>query len=275
MSEVCEYSSPVKVESNYFAIPSSIILNTNLNEKRITIFSYFAKRRDLDNEVLFSINHIVKWMGKKPNRTANGINNKIIEVVNYLKDNEYLKFSDDLNNSSIDAVFNLSKIKQENNGKFFAVVYTDELKKILEYKNSSFSNVDVILMVFAYLRMKIFRRSNKFSLQDINKNNKNDHQYDIESRKLATPDAYDCFYYEIAKELGLTSRIVSKAVEALNDLGLIYSEPLPRIKYNDKWKTDRTIFCNTYKRENGYLLASGESYYLEEVENKKKKLKLI
>ena len=274
MSEIYEYPSPTKLEIKYFAIPASIILNSNINDKRVTIFSYFSKRKDLENELLFSINHIVKWMGKQPNRHTNGINNKIIEIVSYLKDRGYLTFSEELNDSLIDAIFNVSKVQQECDEDIFAIVYLDELKKILNYQSDIFSNTDIILLVFAYLRMKIYRRRNNLTLQEINVDNKNDHKYDIESRRLISPDAYNCYYCEIAQELGLSNRIVSKAVEALKDLDLIYLEPLPRIKYDNKWRTDHTIFCNTYKREGSYLLATGEDYYLAEIKNKKKKLKL-
>lgn len=280
MSEICEYSSSVKLDSNYFAIPSSIILNSNMNDKRVTVFSYFSKRRDLENELLFSINHIVRWMGKQPNRTANGINNKIIQVIQYLADEGYLTLSEELNGSSyIDAVFNLSKISQkckdDKEKERFAIIYLDELKQILNYQNDTFSNSDVLLLVFAYLRMKIYRRRNELLPEEINIDDKNNHQYDIASRKIRSPDAYDCYYYEIAKDLGLSARIVSKAVAVLNDLDLIYSEPLPRIKFENKWRTDHTVFCNTYKREGNYLLASGEDYYLTEIKNKKKKLNII
>ena len=153
------------------------------------------------------------------------------------------------------------------------------MKQILNYKNQnskdSSVNNDIILLVFAYLRMRIFRRRNRLFPEEINIDNKNSHKYDIEARKLRSPDAYDCYYCDIAKELGLSSRTVSKAINVLNELGLIYSESLPRIRYDGKWRTDHTIFCNAYKREGSCLLASGSDYYLTEVKNKKKKLNII
>lgn len=279
MHEICEYSHPVKIDSNYFAIPSSVILNSNINEKRATIFSYFSKRRDLDGDLLFSINHIVRWMGKKPNRSANGINNKIIQVVEHLNDDGYLTLAEKLNSSSyIEATFNLSKITHECEHERFAIIYLDELNKILTYYNDAkdaFCNNDVILLIFAYLRMKIYRRKNKLMPEEINLDNKNNHEYDISARRIRCPEAYDCYYFEIAHELGLSPRIVSKAIIVLNELKLIYSEALPRIKYENKWRTDHTIFCNTYKREGNYLLVNSKDYYLSEVKNKKKKLNII
>ena len=283
MPERFEYPSPVELDTilgNYFAIPASIILDINMTEKRTSVFSFFSVYRGLNSNLFFSVNSIVKWMGKQPNRNANGINNKIIKVVNNLRDEGYLTLSEELDNSScIEVVYNLSKISDECDCDRFALIYLDELKQIINYQNpnpkDSFLNSDVVLLVFAYLRMKIFRRRNKLFPEEINVNGKNNPQCDIGARKLRSPDAYDCYYFEIAKELGLTARTVSKAVVVLGELGLIYSESLPRVKYENKWRTDHTIFCNMYKREGNCLLASGESYYLSEVENKKKKLNIV
>ena len=281
MAERYEYSSPIELDEdskNYFVIPSSIILNNDMSEKRITIFSFFSMYRGLGSSLFFSVNNIVRWTGKQPNRNTNGINNKVIQTIGYLKDEGYLTLSEELTNSScIEAIFNLSKISQECERERFAVVYLDELKHILNYKflnsKDTFLNNDIVLLVFAYLRMKIYRRKNRLMPEEINVNNKNNHQFDIETRKLKAPEAYDCYYYEIAEELNISARTVSKAVDVLNELGLIYSESLPRIKYENKWRTDHTIFCNAYKREGSCLLVSGNKYYLSEVENKKKKLK--
>ena len=278
-----EYSSPVELDAiggNYFAIPASIIMDTDMTEKRATVFSFFSSYRGLNSSLFFSINNIVKWTGKQPNRHANGINSKIIQVIECLRDGGYLTLSEELNNSScVEATLNLSKISHECDNDRFAIIYLDELKQIMDYQNpntkDAFLNNDVILLVFSYLRMKIYRRRNKLFLEEISVDNQNNHQLDIDTRRLRSPDAYDCYYYEIAEELGITSRTVSKAVDVLNELGLIYSEPLPRIKYENKWRTDHTVFCNTYKREGNYLLISGSQYYLTEIENKKRKLNIV
>lgn len=281
-NERYEYTSIKELDTisgNYFAIPASIITDTNMTEKRATVFSFFSIYRGLNSSLFFSVNNIVKWTGKQPNRHSNGINNKIIQVIKCLNDGGYLTLYEELNNSSsIEATINLSKISQECDDDRFAIIYLDELKQIMDYQNTNtkdaFFNNDVILLIFAYLRMKIYRRRNKLFPEEININNQNNHQFDIDARRLRSPDAYDCYYYEIAEELGLTSRTVSKSVDVLNELGLIYSEPLPRIKYENKWRTDHTIFCNTYKREGNYLLTSGNKYYLTEIENKKRKLNI-
>ena len=268
-----EYPSPVKLDSvlgNYFAIPASIILDTDINEKRAAIFSYLSTRRGIGCELSFSINNIVKWTGKKPDRHSNGVNDKTIQVIEYLEDIGYLTLYDKLDNAScIDAYFNLAKVSKTCEHERFAIIYIDELKHIMDCKDS---NPDILLLVFAYLRTMIYRRKNKLMPEEVNVDNKNDHEYDIRLRRINSPDAYYCFYQDIADQLDISARAVSKTIETLSELGLIYYETLPRIQREGKWRTDPTIFCNTYKREGSYLLASGSDYYLTEANNKKKKI---
>lgn len=281
-NERYEYSSYVELEGvlgNYFAIPESIILAKDSNEKRLSAFSYFSVRSGLDNNVLFSVNDIVKWIGRKQDRHSGGVNDKIIQVVDYLKNENYLSYPKCELTSSIrmEGVFNKLEVLRRCRYERFAIIYIDELKQILNYdkpnSKDAFLNKDIILLVFAYLRMKIFRRNNRFFPEEINLENKNDCKYDIDSRRERYPEAFDSYYKDIAKELSISERMVSKAVNILKEMELIYLETLPRVKYDDNWKTDRTIFSNTYKREGNYLLDSGEEYYMREIENKKRKLR--
>lgn len=281
--EKLEYPSPIELKSiygNYFIIPAEIILDKDLDEKRISVFSFFCVKRGLDNMVEFSINSVVKWLNRKVDRHANGINNKIFHLVENLIGEGYLTLLSDLSNISyMNVGINFEKISEQINKYRFAIVYIDELQKIINYKNpnpkDTFNNVDTILLVFAYLRMMIYKRRNRLFPEEINSDKFRKHENDVNARRLRCPEAYDCFYYEIADALGLSSRVVSNAVNVLFELGLIYFESLPRVKVDNKWRTDRTLFCNTYKREDKYLLAEGSSYYLTEVKNKKKKLNLL
>ena len=269
-------------ESRYFMIPANVILDTELSEKRIAVFSYFSIRRGLDQIIYYSTNEIINWLNLKPDNHSDGINNKIKQIIDTYYEEEYLfPFEASLRSNIKGAVLNLSKISEECAHERFAVIYIDELQKILHYKREvpeegTSINRDALFLVFAYLRMMIYRRRNTLLPEEINCDNKKSHAYDISARKLRAPEAYDGYYCEIAERLGLSERIVSNAVKILNRLGLIYYEALPRIRYCyddiDHWRTDHTIFCNMYKRDGEYLLATGETYYLEEIKNKKKKL---
>lgn len=276
MANKYEYSSPQKLDgvSRYFIkVPESIIYDDEVGDKLLTVFSFFSVRKGLDDKTMFTVNKMVEWSGKKPNRHVGSINSRFKDAIRYLDENGYI--SVDCDPSSISdakccsARINMSKIHDECDDYDFAVVYVDELEKILGWKSQNpkdtFSNNDTILRVFAYLRMIIKRRSNKMPNDEI----------DIEKRKAKWPEAWNGYYKNMAEVLNISDKAMSNVVDILCDLGLIYKETLDRKKYDGKWFTQQTIFCNAYKREGQYLLASGEEYYKDEIKNKKKILNIV
>jgi hypothetical protein len=260
--------------SKYIVIPSSVILDGKECEKLVTVFSYFFIKRGLDDTVSSSINMIAKWCGKNPNRSQRGISAKLLAAVNKLNEDGFISVSDNPSGANIvETNVNLgmiTKLCQEDRERF-ATVYIDEILKIVKYDGLSSSNKtldnDVLLHVFAYLRMMIYRRKSDPSAT----------QYgDNDERRVRTTETYNCYIQDMAEELGLSPAIVSDAITTLREMELIYFEPLPRLKYDDSmWRTGHTVFCNWYKRESGYLVAEGSAYYEEEVKNRKKQLKFV
>lgn len=277
-----EYSCLSKLESDaaiYFTIPSSVILNKYLGERRISTFSFFSVIRGIDKRFYFSINSIVEWTKRKPDRHKNSINQKFIETVCSLEEDGYIELYEKPQNTCCTmGKLNIDKINEECSLNRYCVLYLDELNKIFNYRNSNLKgtsiNSDTILLVFAYLRMKMFRRRNKLLPEEINFNNKGSHDYDITIRRRNNPEVFSGYFCDIEEELGIPSRSISKIVDILKELELIYYEKLPRTKHNDKWTTNHTLFCNYYKRMENYLLADGENYYMNEINNKKKQLKI-
>lgn len=280
-----EYADPVKLEGDqgvYFLIPDQLIFGwgdgddsdsdaEEMGKERLAVFSFFSIRRGLDSKVLFSVNRIVEWCGRKPNRSKGGINERLSKAILQLADAGYLELSGELGNSSLcEARFCKEKVKEACDNGWFAIVYLDEARRILDYRNpntkDSYLNSSSVFLVFAYLRMRIMRRGNRNPIPELK-------YLPIEERRTGHPEAYDCYYTEIAEDLGLSERTVSGAVGILNELGLIYSKALPREKVDGEWKTSHTIFCNRDKREGGYLLDSGRGYYLRELKNKELRLK--
>lgn len=278
-----EYEKSIKLNDSkysYFFVPASIIKNIDMGKERITVFSFFSIYKGINHSLFFTVSSLIDWLGKKPNRCPNGINGRIIEVTKQLEKNNYLTTFNKLGYSNTVKInFNVPKIMDECKNDNFAIIYVDELEKIINYKNpnvkDSYLNNNTILLIFVYLRMKIYKRRNKLYPEEINIDGKNDKNLDIKKRRLRNPEAYNAYYYDIAKELGLSAKTVSKATAVLNELGLIYSEPLPRTKTDSNWHTNHTLFCNYYKRESKYLLDTGEEYYLREINNKKQKLRFI
>ena len=141
--------------------------------------------------------------------------------------------------------------------KGYAVIYLDELKKIIDYKNlqsNSISNV-LLLLVFAYFRYKIRRRPNELKPEERTLEN-------IKLRQQRLPDAYDSNITAIAEEIGIHRQTLSKVIDILEyELKLIVTDRAYRIKNNDgEFRTLPTIFANTYKREDKYLLNTGDDY---------------
>ena len=275
--EVYEYENPLCLDEGsrfYFQVPESVVFDKDSNDKRVTAFSYFAVRRGLDRKVRYCVNDIVRSTGRKPNGNPNGINEKFAISIERLSEQGYVTLEGDPLNSTVTvAKFEVDEVVDvcRYGGETFANIYVDEFEKISLYdglnSNNRYVNVDMVLLVFAYLRMSICRRSNKLFAEE--RSNVDDA---IEARRLKYPETHYANYKDIALRLGLTSRAVSDAIDVLVDIGLIYAESLPRVSINGKWCTSYTVFCNTYRRECGKLLASGEEYYMREIYNTKRKL---
>lgn len=280
-SKSYEYENIKKINSvdgNYFTVPIAIIVDSMNKGRALSVFSFFSVHRGINNIILFSVDYIAKWLGKKPDRHSHGINGKLIEGIRYLQAEGYIYLSDEPNGTSlIDGSFDTEKISTLCNKEKFAIVYLDELRKIINYKNpdskDAYVNSENILKVFTFLRSMIPRRKNELRPEENNVLEKRSHKLDIETRRKNCPEAYNCFYCELADWLGLSARTISKIVDILSELELIYFEPLPRIKNAEgKWRTDHTLFCNYYKREGHNLLDYGSEYYEREIKNKKAKL---
>lgn len=280
-SELREYPNPRRLEGDSgvcFAIPSSIIFEDDPSGKLVSAFSFFSVSRGLNCKAMFTLNAIAEWDGKKPSRVAGGTNSKFADAISVLADKDYLSLDGDLSNTKCCiATFNKDKVSKECDDGRFAVVYLDELNMMLGWSNENKKDVsltnDTLLRVFAYLRMLIYRRRNRLMPEE--KGRGSNLVEDVAIRRKKSPDAYNGYYQDMAEELGISPRVMSKAVEVLCNMGLLYSEPLPRMKINGRWKTTHTVFCNAYKREGQYLLASGSEYYGVEIANKKKKLNII
>lgn len=256
-----------KSKESYITIPLSLISNDEIDPRRVAVFSYLRCCCGLDGICRFTIPSIVKWCGNKPDRSTNGINEKILNTIDDLNDMGYLTYLTKPSKSSyIECAFDFEKYNDEHTGGF-ATLYLDEINKILNYKkqNSKDSQLinTTILLVFAYLRAKIHRRKNELKPELRSKEG-------IEKRKQKYPEAYNELLMNIADEIGISEKTLTKAIDVLEeDLGLIVTERAYRIKNNEgEFRTLHTIFANSYKREGKNLLAIGEKYSREEIKIK-------
>lgn len=259
-------------------VPWSIVFNQDIGKSRVLVYSYLSCKTTMDYSVYFSIGGILKWVGKKIDRHlgTNSSTDDVIKAIEYYRKIGLLKYEDQfkLSDTLVEGVFDkdlaLDVIEQDRKkGYRFTKIYLDEIESIVNYRNlkSSRLSADVIILVFAYLRCLIPMSNNLAGAS-----------YE--------PDAYDTHYNAIAEEIGLSERIVSKAISILVELGLIYEKRRGTFSYYakmangttlKKYRENTYIFCNTTKRVKGkngkpYMVAEGSQYYLHEADEKEKKL---
>ena len=265
--------TPLKgLQGKYISVPFSIIVDEELDIKGVSIFAYLRIHCGLNDVVNFTIPDIIEWCGGKPDKRTNGLNDKYLNALDKLVDMGYLTY---LNNKSksgyIKCKFNTDYYYEEcANG--YSSVYLDEVEKIMQYKKKNTrdnvaTNINIFL-IFAYLRHKIIRRPNELKPeeQSIDK---------IKDRKERLPEAYDGYINDIANEVGLSAKTVSRIIDILEqELRLIVTDRAFRVRNNDgEFRTLPIIFANAYKRETSYLLLTEDNYCRLEIEARAKKMK--
>lgn len=259
-------------ESKYIYIPLSVITDVKLDTRRVGVFSYLRIHCGLNNIINFAIPDVVEWCGGKPDRRTNGSNDKTLSVIDALSNGGYLTYLTEKSKSSfMKCKFDSAYYSNEcSNG--YAVVYLDEMDKIMNYqkeniKDGSLNNT-TILLVFAYFRNKIRRRPNELKPEERTSDG-------IQKRRERIPDAYGGNISDIANELGISSKTLSKIIDILEyELELIVTDRAYRVKNEDnEYRTLPTIFANAYKRDDRYLLITGGNYSRTEIELKAKNMK--
>lgn len=269
-----EYSQ-VQLEglsSKYIYVPLSVILDDELDIKRVGILSYLRIHCGLNDVVNFTIPDIVEWCGMKPNKRANKSNDNFLSIIDSLSDRGYLTYLTETSKSSyikckIDSAYYYDECS---NG--FAILYLDEIEKILNYKkensNDNVLNNTTILLVFSFLRHRIRRRPNELKPEERTPDG-------IKSRRERLPEAHSGNINDFANEIGISSKTLSKIIDILEyDLHLIVTDRAYRVKNEDnEYRTLPTIFANAYKRDDRYLLITGDSYSRTEIELKAENMK--
>lgn len=269
-----EYSKTLlnTLESKYIYIPLSVIADTEIDAKRIGIFSYLRIRCGYDNIIGFTIPDMVEWCNMKPNKRTGNTNDKFLNVMDDLSDKKYLTYLTEKSKSSfMKCEFNMDYYYKDcSDG--YAVIYLDEIEKIMNYEKSNSNDNALtnttILLVFAYLRHKIRRRPNELKPEER-------YPEKVKERRERLPEAYDSNINDIANEIGISSKTLLKIIDILEEeLKLIVTDRAYRIKNEDgEFRTPPTIFANAYKRENDSLLATGEEYSRNEIELKAEQMK--
>lgn len=208
---------------NYVRIPRYIIYNTSLGDKRVILFSYICSRRSLDDTVAFSVTELCEWSKLKPNYRDGKINQKYLNILNLFSQmnyfREYPNFQQLLAEKKNSTDFYKLKL---NIDKFdcldsFAIIYFDELQKILNFKEElKDSGVDLSRMSSAYILLLL-------SYIRVNMN-------------YSTDKPMCCYrlYQTISNDIGLSERYISRIIDILDELNIIRYKEGKRKRYQKK-----------------------------------------
>ena len=270
----CKYEydriSLTDLESKYIYIPLSLILDNKLDAKRISVFSYLRIHCGLNDLIGFTIPDLVEWCGMKPNNREGKTNDKFLSIIDDFCSKGYLTYLTKKDkNTYMKCKFDIKNYyNQCSEG--YAIIYLDEVQKIMDYKNLQGNSIDntIMLLVFSYFRNKIIRRPNELKPEERTPDN-------IKLRRERLPEAIGGNITSIASELGIHKQTLSKIIDVLEyELQLIVTDRAYRVK-NDigEFRTLPTIFANAYKREDRYLLNTEDDYSRIEIELKAENMK--
>lgn len=273
-----EYVGERKLDSKeraFIRVPESLILDCGDDDKRISVYSFFASMRGIYGDMTFTLNELSKWMGRKPSRKKGYGNDALASTVSYLEGLGYINVDGDPKNTEqTDASFNIDFLNDKCSEERFGILYVDEIIKVLSYtkedKKGRPPNKDAMLLILAYLRLSIPRRRNELHYDEIGIGDDEASDSDITKRRDKYPESCNAYFKDIAIDVGLTEYVASKYIHLLKDLKIIYFEHMPRLRFDGEWRTDCTLFCNWYKRDGDMLLASGSAYYGLEISAKKR-----
>ena len=259
-----------ELESKYIYIPLSVIVDNKADVKRVSVFSYLRIHCGLNNLIGFTIPDVVTWCGMKPNNREGKTNDKFLNIVDDFSSQGYLTYLTKKDkNAYIKCEFDM-EFYYDLCSEGYAIIYLDELQKIMDYKNLQGNSIDnsTILLVLAYFRNKIIRRPNELKPEERTLNG-------INQRRERLPEAFGNNITTIANELGVHKQTLSKAIDILEyDLKMIVTDRAYRVKNeNGDFRTLPTIFANSYKRENKCLLNTDDNYSRIEIELKAEILK--
>lgn len=244
-----------RIPERYVKVTKELILEKSLPVHRISALAYIDYNQTWDEMVHYSPIYMIQWCGYKPNwrkGKRENIYDKFLNCMNWFYENGYLINFDSKNyiqNNFQTSLLNMEKILPEGN---FGVIYDFEIDAIMNYQSTYKPlNKSIILLVLAYVRAFTWIRPTLKT------------GFTIDSKK-DKPEIFSSQFESMETQIGVSSRLISKATRVLEQLGIIKTYRMP--SYQDKegvWHTDDLIYVCPYKivYENGNFRLCDEEEY--------------
>lgn len=230
------------------------------------MYSFLCCHRALNDSVGFSVPELVKWTGLIPNYHKGKINEKYLDVLELLSHYGYFESCPDFkklktignSNEYYKAQLNIEKFDIP---KEFGIIYFDELKRIINFKeelknirdeNGSKINIDTsrlssayILLLLAYIRVNL-------------------------NRSVDKPKCCFRLYKTISEDIGLSERYITRIVEILDVMNIIKFAECKRHRYknddgNYGFITTSKIFADyrRFKKDDNNNVCIDKDYHYE------------
>lgn len=256
---------------DFITIPDKIIFDdSDLINTEIILYTYLQLNRTISGSVLFSGYDFAEWLGVVPSKRKGEILDrthlsferlKVIGVIDSFV--LHKKFGRN-------GFYNVRLNKDTNSDCRYTILYLDEIEKIMSRETNRIGRTGyfgMAIRLLAYFRLNIFVRSNEFNIDNADKDS------EIDKRRMDNPEAFYKHIKYIALDLNLHRDTIQKFIDILVDLQLIVKRTPYKFRCENNWYCPECLFANAYKRQNGYLIASGEEYYNPEFDAAEKRLK--
>lgn len=246
----------VRVPNHIVKVAKDIILQPNVTEHRISVLFYLNYNRTWENIVNYSPIHMIQWCGYKPNwnrhKNRESIYDKFLSSMQWIFSNGYIIDFDKsrfVQNTLQSSLLNLDLIEPN---KDFAIIYDFEYETIMEY-DSPYKPLtkSVLLLVFSYIKAFTWNRFSSISGHS-------------EKAKKSKPEIFHSQFEIMSQFIGIKPKMISKATEILEQMGLIITHRMPRYQDTDgNWHTDDIIYVIPYKiiyQNKHFYICSKEEY---------------
>lgn len=239
--------SPTNIPKVYIRIPNhivkvskDIILQPNVPEHRISTLFYLNYNRTWENMVNYSPIHMIQWCGYKSNwnrhKNRESIYDKFLSSMRWMFSNGYIiDFDQDkyTQNTLQSSLLNIDKIEPNTD---FAIIYDFEYETIMKY-NSPYKPLtkSILLLVFSYIKAFTWIRFTSISGHS-------------EKTKKSKPEIFHSQFEIMSYFIGIKPKMISKATEILEQMGLIKTHRMPSYQDSDgQWHSDDIIYVIPYK----------------------------
>lgn len=246
----------VRVPNHIVKVAKDIILQPNVTEHRISVLFYLNYNRTWENIVNYSPIHMIQWCGYKPNwnrhKNRESIYDKFLSSMQWIFSNGYIIDFDKsrfVQNTLQSSLLNLDLIEPN---KDFAIIYDFEYETIMEY-DSPYKPLtkSVLLLVFSYIKAFTWNRFSSISGHS-------------EKTKKSKPEIFHSQFEIMSQFIGIKPKMISKATEILEQMGLIITHRMPMYQDTDgNWHTDDIIYVIPYKiiyQNKHFYICSKEEY---------------